>query len=285
MRNCSWIRGSVLLALAAGMALLQSDGNAGQQQNNGFAAAAWPLNVRAPMPASPIWRGLNYVIETRDFQQELSLKELLSIVYERLHSDGIELPVTVNAEAFKKVLPDTIDVFDTKVIFPPLPPRMKVAKLLREAVAKIRGADATYIVLQDRVEVTTKEHAGIKWLLGESVVGNFQDMPAVEVLNALSSEVGCTIVIDKRAATEAGKQVTVVFRGDATLGGAVRAVTDMAGLKVLILDGILYVTTSSHADDLRKEAPAAADDEDSLWPDWRRLPQQGAGGKKQDGVE
>ena len=89
MRNCSWIRGSVLLALAAGMALLQSDGNAGQQQNNGFAAAAWPLNVRAPMPASPIWRGLNYVIETRDFQQELSLKELLSIVYERLHSDAL----------------------------------------------------------------------------------------------------------------------------------------------------------------------------------------------------
>jgi hypothetical protein len=285
MHNCTWIRGSVLLALAALLAVFQTGGHAGQQQNNGLAVAAGPLNLRAPIAASQIWLGLDYVIDMRDSQQELSLKELLIIIYQKLHSDGIELPLTVNAEAFKKVLPDDIDVFDTKVIFPPLPPRMKVARLLREAVAKIRGADATYIVLQDRVEVTTRERASIKWLLGESVVGNFQDTPAVEVLNALSSEVGCTIVIDKRAATEAAKQVTVVFRGDATLGGAVRAVTDMVGLKVIVLDGILYVTTPSHADDLRKDGPTAANGEDPLWPDWRRLPQQSPGGKKQDRVE
>jgi len=53
---------------------------------------------------------------------------------------------------------------------------------------------------------------------------------------------------------------------------------------VIVLDGSLYVTTPSHADELRKEAPAAVHGEDPLWPDWRRLPRHGSG-KKQDGEE
>jgi hypothetical protein len=200
-------------------------------------------------------------------------------------TDGVEMPIVVNQEAFRH-FPDGVEgLYYTKVKLTPVPVKMKVGTMLRDALAQVRGANVTYLVRDDRVEVTTKDRTTVTWLLGESVAGHCQNKPAVDILNELGSQVGCTIVIDKRAVTEAGKQVTVEFRGDATLGAAVRAVTDMVGLKAIVLDGILYVTTPSHADDLRKDAPAAVNGEDPLWPDWRRLPRQSPDRKKQDGVE
>jgi hypothetical protein len=209
---------------------------------------------------------------TRDFQQELSLKEVAILLYEKLSADGKDLPIIIDADAFKEEHPKAPDINDTHVMFPPVPRKMTLGEALRTAIAKVPHHNGTFVVKKHAIEITTFEKASIKRQLAEAISGHYQGMRVSEVLRDLAAQMGCTILIDKRADTEANRSVSVTFRGDASLGAAVRAVADMVRLKAVVLDGMLYVTTPEHAAKLRKETQAIIDGEDPLWPDLRRLP-------------
>jgi tetratricopeptide (TPR) repeat protein len=97
------------------------------------------------------------VIETKDFQQELSLKEFLIILYEKLSGDKQDLPIIIDVDAFKEENPDAPDIYDTKVKFPPVPRKMKVGTALRLALSKVATNNATYVIRPDFIEITTIE--------------------------------------------------------------------------------------------------------------------------------
>ena len=82
---------------------------------------------------------LEETIDMKDFQQPggLSLKDALSLLYEKMAAKGKELPILIDTEAFKGDA-EGPDVYETVVKFPPFPKRMQVQMVLRLALAKIR---------------------------------------------------------------------------------------------------------------------------------------------------
>src|SRR5207248_6470561 len=103
--------------------------------------------------------------------------------------------------------------------------------------------------------------------------GVFDKRPFHAALGALSEKTGTTILIDKRVGDKANAEVTAHLLNEIDLAGALRALTEMADLKVLVLDGAVFVTTPAHAETLRKEAGQRLQgkkdmepDVDSLWP-------------------
>jgi hypothetical protein len=274
MRRCAWVGLWVVLASGAVLAVFPA----------GRIASHERLAAQPPAPADqepktepsadslPVMaQMLDQMIDMKDFnQQEMSLKEVLILLYEKLAATGKELAIIIDADAFRQENPDA-DVYDTKVKYPPIPRAMKLATALRFALNKVATNNATFVVKDNFIEITTYSKADIKWKLGEGVVADYQSKRVSEILRDLAVQHGCTIVIDKRAASDANRPVSATFRGDASLATIVRAVTDMVNLKIVALDGMLYVTTPVHAEELRKEAQRFAAEEDPLWPDWRSL--------------
>jgi len=80
--------------------------------------------------------------------------------------------------------------------------------------------------------------------------------PLAELLRELADDTGANIVLDARA-NEKGKVPISITLQDAPLDTAVRMLADMADLKSVALDNILYVTTSENAERIRSDHEAA----------------------------
>jgi hypothetical protein len=80
--------------------------------------------------------------------------------------------------------------------------------------------------------------------------------PLADILRELADDTGANIVLDARA-KEKGKVPISITLQDAPLDTAVRMLADMADLKSVALDNILYVTTAENADRIRTEQETA----------------------------
>jgi hypothetical protein len=80
----------------------------------------------------------------------------------------------------------------------------------------------------------------------------FRERPLCEALEEIARSTGISILLDCRVGDKAKTRVTADLR-DAPLLTAVRLLADMAELKSIEVDGVLYVTTKANADSLRKE--------------------------------
>jgi tetratricopeptide (TPR) repeat protein len=105
--------------------------------------------------ADKIARLMDMVIDMKDFQAPMTLKEVLGLLYDKLNADGRELPIIVDADAFKEANPDAPDVYETQVKFPPVPRKMSIKTALRLALAKVPTDNATYLIRRDYLEITT----------------------------------------------------------------------------------------------------------------------------------
>jgi hypothetical protein len=161
----------------------------------------------------------------------------------------------IDVEAFREAYPELDEgvLYDSPVKFPPVPPEMTIDTALRLALSKVPTKNATYVVLPDRILITTFERTTAEAKLHEKVRGAFEKRPLNLVLNELSHKLGTTIVIDNRCGDKAESKITATFINDIPLAGALRILTEMADLKVVVLDGAILVTTPAHAETLRKE--------------------------------
>jgi RNA polymerase sigma factor (sigma-70 family) len=219
---------------------------------------------------------LDKQIDTEPFQQSglMSLREALANLVDRVHNAyKIEIPILVDIEAFKAENPDAPDFYEAKVQFPPIPRRMTVAGALRFILSKVETKNATYVVLLDQLRITTEASTSPERMLNEKVRGVFEKRPLTSVLRDLSEAAGVTIIVDPRAGDRAKAEISATLANDTDLAGALRVLSEMADLKVLVLDGTFYVTTRDHAEDLRNEkrAQLAAQRDmrtnvDPLWP-------------------
>jgi hypothetical protein len=220
---------------------------------------------RTPRPYKMI-TALNESVDMKDFRQETTLKELLLSLHKHLEARGIEFNVIVQADLFREENPDAPDIFETRVRFPDIPKKMTVANMLNGALSKVATGNATFVVLPDRIEITTFEDASVERRLQKRLTASFENRKLSEVLRELSEKTGTTIVIDKRAAEKEDRLVSATFLNDINLAGALRVLSEMAELKVVVLDGAIYVTTPAYAETLRKEKLQMDEQLSPLWP-------------------
>ncbi len=92
------------------------------------------------------------------------------------------------------------------------------------------------------------------WPVGETapVTARFEKVPLRKALATLAGQAQSTVVLDVRAKREAVKLVTADF-AKTPLPTAIRVLADMAGLKVVKLDRVLYVTTRRNAQEMERE--------------------------------
>jgi RNA polymerase sigma factor (sigma-70 family) len=234
------------------------------------------IDNNIPPAKDTLIKSLETRIQTKVFQDagQMSLKEALEVLVDLARSQyHKELPILVDNEPFKAENPDAPDFYETKVQFPPFPHEMTIAEALKFILGRVDTKNATFALLPDRILITTYRMTSPAQKLNEKVRGVFEKRPLSAVLRDLSEAVGTSIVVDNRAADKAKTEVSATFLNDIDLAGALRVLTEMADLKVLVLDGTIYVTTQAQAEALRNERrlQLAAQKQlalkaDPLWP-------------------
>ena len=122
---------------------------------------------------------------------------------------------------------------------------------------------ATYLVLGDHIEITTLNRArpeywqGTVNRLGRPVLplvyAQFENTPLSEALNQLADISDVTIVLDGGVnAGYAAKPVTLCLR-NVPADVAARSMALSVGLDAVMIDNVLFVTSSVHAKKLQKE--------------------------------
>jgi RNA polymerase sigma factor (sigma-70 family) len=200
---------------------------------------------------------LQEVIDSKDFQNPMTLKEALGLIYEKMATRGKELPILIDVNAFNEENPKGNDVYDTQVLFPPFPKTLTVATMLKTCIARITSAKAELVLRATHIEITTEKQAALPNLLQTKVLARFENRPVAAVVNDLAASAGISVALDPRVEEKAKTAVTVTFRNDVTVGGALRIVADMAGLKIVDMKSGLYLTSPANAKELEKELGAS----------------------------
>lgn len=202
-------------------------------------------------------RTLDLEIPTKDLPR--SFLALLDSLTDKMGNAGKELPFFVDVSVFPK-LRAVIDgeIPPPLLKFPPHPPRMSVGAILQMALDQFDSDEATFLIRQHRVEITTKKAASLHNLLKQTFAASFDRHPLEFVLDDLSEITGVSVVIDGRAKDQSRTPITARFRNDVPLREALRMVTESAGLKLVELPGgpgptrALFVTTPEHAQILQR---------------------------------
>jgi hypothetical protein len=172
----------------------------------------------------------------------------------------------VNTAAFKAEseaeFPNGIEVYESMLQFPPLPQRMTIAGALRLALSQVRTGNATFVVRGGTLEITTKSQASTALALEQKVFGKFTKRALSDVVDDLAATSGVSIVIDERVGDKAKTPVSAMLRNDVSLEAALTMFADMAGLKIVILETGVYVTTLENAITMRKEEQKRQRDRD-----------------------
>jgi hypothetical protein len=139
---------------------------------------------------------------------------------------------------------------------------------LRAALTRLlRPHNLMHALVGDTVLITTKEKATDRQL--EQPVSLNADAGKLSgVLEQLARETGANLVLDPRAAKEGQTPLTLRL-DEVPLQTAVEVLADEAGLRVVRMDNVLYVTTEARAEKLRKAvAPVPASTTSwQVWPD------------------
>jgi hypothetical protein len=250
LRSCAFVKcAAVLFAVASCLALRQ------------LVVAQAPAAKLAGANAEPISRTtllktVELSIPTKPLHDKgpMSLKEFLGLLEETVKSNhGKELPMQLDSEAFRAINPDAPEVAETMIHFPTFPQSMWVGTALRVALSKVETKNATYIVMPDRILITANEWTTPEAKLQEKVRGTYDKRPLYSILAEISETLVTTIMIDNRAVDKAKTEISATFLTEVDLAAALRVLTEMADLKVVALDGVIFVTTPAHADALRKE--------------------------------
>jgi hypothetical protein len=222
---------------------------------------------------------VNEPINTADYQgPNLTLRDFLTNLNEYIEKRlQPNLAIVVDFEAFKNENPDAYkeesDLYDVKVRIPTATKWLPLVTMLRKALDHIPTNNATFIIRRGKVEVTTTARATPLALAQEKVVIAFDRRPLAEAVQELSEITGASIVIDPRTGDKRDLPVTAVFLNDVSLKTALTMLADMAGLKAVMLEQGLYVTTPENAVVLGKEFKARQREE--LWRREKGLPEPG----------
>jgi hypothetical protein len=246
-----------------------------------FALTAVPAQARAPSPeekasgeALEYQKKLGERVPTYGVKIQTTLDRVLD---DLLKNQGVQY--TLNEEAFRSAGVDqpatllkqtTIDPFETT--------NLRRRAILKQLMARIPctmdKTAAIFVLRPDAVEITTREayqkeffpetfrralaEEGDKeavWVwsaVPPLSYASFEETPLSAALKELARDAEVSIVVDPRVAEEAKTKVTADLIGVPT-EAAVRVLADMAGLKLVRLENVYYVTSEKNARVLQDE--------------------------------
>jgi hypothetical protein len=139
----------------------------------------------------------------------------------------------------------------------------KLSAALRKLLA---GQQLTYVIFEDSVLITTPELATQRQMR-QRVNLDLDEVPLAKAVRDLGRNYAFNVVIDPRVTKQAQRPVSLTLDG-ASLETGVRLLAELADLKAVRLDNVLFVTTEERADKLRKEEkdmqPNQLDDTNNL---------------------
>ncbi len=200
----------------------------------------------------------NYELRVR-VTLDVALNELL------MHQAGI--PVTINDAAFtaakEKDLVGTTEIDDIGPMRDFT--RATIVKVLLSKAGNHEMGTPTYILRRDHLEITTVG-AVLREIRGERAAKDdnnegvpvvpplayaaFSDTPLEDALKELARTTETTILLDPRTG---GKPRVTAELGGVPLDAAVELLADMAGLKLVRVANVYYVTAPKNAKALQKE--------------------------------
>ncbi len=192
------------------------------------------------------------LIETKDFQDPMPFGSAMQPLYEKFAAKGMDLPIIIDAETFNVAdLDRTNGIYADEVRLPPVPKLMTTATAMRLIIGQLK-TPAAMVLRNGAVEIVAKKAVRPEALLRYKVLARFNKVPVFEVLRQISDQTGVSVVIDPRAAEKAQTNISADFRGDGSTEAALRMVAEMAELRVVLMDGGVYVTTPANAEALEK---------------------------------
>jgi hypothetical protein len=206
-----------------------------------------------------LMRTLDEEISTKDLPR--SCWELLDYLTAKLKESGKDLPIYVDVNALPKEVREVIDGQLPPPLrkLQPLPARLSVRSILQLMLKDFAG-EATLLIRQHRVEITSKTAASLPELLKQTVIVAFDREPLEHSLDALSEISGVSVVIDSRARDKLRSPVTARFRNDVPLLDALRLLAEAAELKLVEIwdesgtPQALFVTTPERAQTMQRKA-------------------------------
>jgi hypothetical protein len=206
----------------------------------------------APAPKQPVSpaQKINQRIDYPGVEQG---KTTLAEVLDRLTKLS-KVHFGINEQGFK--LEGVMDVASTPITADAALPEMKNARLntvLRMILRRIPvPSGATYYVRDDYIEITTGafQAQAIWGSYGGPhlplVYATLDNVPLQDAVRELAEQTEFNIVVDNRAAEKAKTPVSARLT-NTPLDTALRLLTDMADLRYVHIDNVLYVTTKENA--------------------------------------
>lgn len=213
------------------------------------AVLAVPLSKAAQPRKSLAAETMKKLLEPFDFPNTdpMTLKDAIQVMEDR----GFPR-IVINQQAFKDENPEAADLYESQVRFPPGKGGLTRAKTLQLILRQVPSGNANYLVRPGYILVTTNDsmHANAQFVRGAS----FVQLPLHEALLELSELSGISIIIDLRVGDKAKTLVTARFPGETNVAQATRLLADMADLKAVRIENIMYVTSRSNASVFPEEA-------------------------------
>jgi hypothetical protein len=180
---------------------------------------------------------------TLEFEPNTPFREALSHIAERYR-----LTILVDQEAFQSIQnqPD-VEALPVKL------PRLVDAKLLTDLRAICRQVNGDFYTKDDVLIVVPRAYIEGGGLFKQPVDVSFSKRPLADALAELSDLSGLSVVLDSSGQEDSKPVVTADFR-NVPVQDAVRVLADMAGMKSVAMNNLLYVTSLEKAGKLEEEA-------------------------------
>src|SRR5262249_29849844 len=173
---------------------------------------------------------------------------------QKLAAKGKHVPIIVDHSAFKDENPDRWpdpEALWNAQIKPPEPElqrtRWSAATVLGWGLASIETRNATFVVNPGHIEVTTVDRSPVENRLTQRINVRFRGRTLADAVEELYDLTGVAVVLDTRAGRAAQMPISATFTHDTSLGSALLLMSEMAGLKLVVGDNIVYMTTPAHA--------------------------------------
>ena len=131
-------------------------------------------------------------------------------------------------------------------------PRLVDVKLVTGLRATLQQVGGDFYTRGDVLMVVPRRYIEAGTVFRHPVNVSFSKRPLAEALGELSDLSGVSVVLDSRVQKEDKLVVSADFR-NVPVQDAVRELADKAGMKSVVVENLLYVTSKKNADRLEKE--------------------------------
>jgi hypothetical protein len=161
------------------------------------------------------------------------------------------ITIRIDNVAFKQEGQENVE--ESQVQLPPSR-GIRLGTILQSLLSRLEPVSATYLVQGNHVTIVPFSHGFDPQHLGGRQLLNveFYERPLDKALQDLADLSGITVLLDPKVGKKAQTPVVATLQ-NVPLRTAVRLLADMADLKAVTVDNVLYVTTRANAEALEKE--------------------------------